>query len=336
LEREWIAGRKTQLQRDAGRIKVARGELLIRAYTKTEIDRLPASTKAQIREVFRATAKPADDSTTIVSDLAGRFGKDMPPPAEAGRTPSGSDRPSSADTATHTRPEHVEERPPVRTTDEAIDRIEKWDNLDGGGGESLSRTFRTLDGIAAYADRLEGTLAAARLLVEEAVKNVLGAQFSPAMDPLVKVFAKSLLSSGVKTVLSTTFPQGIDDVSDAIRWLKANLGAGQARPDWTWQVGTVAEYRDQKTRERQQLEELRQGLAAGWVASRNPEGKVFVHEARIGQIFVRPRYLIKESLDGLTWGVYRMVQGLGATDYGEKIGEMSRPQRVSIVQCFCR
>jgi hypothetical protein len=372
LEREWVAERKTEVQRDAGRIKAGRRELLKHAYTKEEIARLPDGTQKQIREFFQTAAK-RPDGADLVRELAERIGKRMPGlvygPARPNPASANRSVPHREPGVEANRNNGAEARGTVNATDAAIERTDQWSEAGVSRGKSPGPSFKDADRLAAEAGRVEGALGAAQLAVEEAIKTVLGDQLSPAMDPLVKLFVKSLMGSSVKTFLSGVFPQGIDDFADAVRWVSVNLKPDDLRQNWIWPVGTVAEYRPPKAPETvtantpevspgraaslfprpnrrvipfdatpaDQLQELRQRLLEGWVVSRNANGKMFVHEMKVGNSFRGLKYLIKESVDGSRWTIYAPGNVVdGAVEYGERIGVISKPSETRITSCACR
>ena len=83
------------------------------------------------------------------------------------------------------------------------------------------------------------------------------------------------------------------------------------------------------------VEDLQRGLDNGWVVTRNPEGKIFVHASEEGGVLSGLRYLIQESPDGNTWRVYRPVHTSSGTEYGRMVGVIEKPSNVSVGQCSC-
>jgi LysM repeat protein len=82
--------------------------------------------------------------------------------------------------------------------------------------------------------------------------------------------------------------------------------------------------------------DLQRGLERGWVVTRNPEGKIFVHTSEQGGVLRDLRYLIKESPNGNTWMVYRpSYSGDGHTRYGRMVGVIDKPTNVSVGECSC-
>jgi hypothetical protein len=84
------------------------------------------------------------------------------------------------------------------------------------------------------------------------------------------------------------------------------------------------------------IQALRRGIAGGWVVTRNPSGKLFVHASRSGGYLSDLRYLIEEGADGRTWTVHLPRPANGETQYGRTVGVMQRPESVRISSCTCR
>ena len=81
---------------------------------------------------------------------------------------------------------------------------------------------------------------------------------------------------------------------------------------------------------------LRRNLENGWVATRNPDGKIFVHAQSSGGMLSDLRYVIRESPDGQTWSVYRPIETSRGTRYGRPVGVMPRPPDVAVGECTCQ
>jgi len=81
---------------------------------------------------------------------------------------------------------------------------------------------------------------------------------------------------------------------------------------------------------------LRSGIANGWVVTRNPSGKLFVHVSSSGGYLRDLRYLVEESADGRMWTVHLPRPANGETQYGRSVGVIEKPDGVSIGPCGCR
>jgi LysM repeat protein len=86
------------------------------------------------------------------------------------------------------------------------------------------------------------------------------------------------------------------------------------------------------------VQALRKGLDEGWVVTRNPStpNKIFVHRSMSGGTLTDLQYLIEESADGSTWTVYRPRWTVsGGSEYGQRVGVISKPTNISIGNCNC-
>jgi hypothetical protein len=87
------------------------------------------------------------------------------------------------------------------------------------------------------------------------------------------------------------------------------------------------------------METFRRGLDSGWIVTRNSRGdpsKIFVHRSSDPYYGLKDlKYLIKEEPDG-TWTVYRPRETFGGSEYGRRVGSISRPPDVSVGECTCQ
>jgi len=84
------------------------------------------------------------------------------------------------------------------------------------------------------------------------------------------------------------------------------------------------------------VQNFRRGLERGWVVTRNPEGKIFVHASSKGGYLTDLRYLVKESPDGSSWTIYRPRPGPNGNQYGPRVGVIEKPRDIDVGDCSCR
>ncbi len=83
------------------------------------------------------------------------------------------------------------------------------------------------------------------------------------------------------------------------------------------------------------VQALRRGIANGWVVTRNPSGKIFVHASSSGGYLRDLKYLVEESADGRTWTVHLPEPGNRETRYGRTVGVIEKPESVEVGSCSC-
>jgi len=249
-EIEWVAKRRGEFKEAASRAKQARQNLVKYAYVKNQIENLPPEIKDELRQFFRAAAE-ASDGDRIIKQLGEDIGKGRPsfddsdgladgkpmPPPEGGASGSnGEPKNPGGDPPTQ---ENIE----AATTDETIERIEKWgEATDESTRKTQSPTLEDGRRVVKEAERIEAVLGEAEVAVGEALKTLLGDQLPSTIDSLVKPFVKSLLSSSVKPFLSKVFPRKVSKFREAVLWAQLNLNANMAGQSWKWDVGSVSHY----------------------------------------------------------------------------------------------
>jgi hypothetical protein len=124
--------------------------------------------------------------------------------------------------------------------EDAINRTDKWIN----SPESEKVAPPSLEGaqiLEAEANRIESLSYASTTFVEQALKNAIDAQIPASLDPLVKLFVKSLQDSSIKSTLKV-LPARVRSFQKAKSWVQKNIFAHKFETNWNWTAPTYANY----------------------------------------------------------------------------------------------
>lgn len=239
LERDWIAERRVELGELLGRVKKARQGLVTNAYLESQVKAIPPENKDQLRSYFVAAAdnnndaesidwlilklnKPRANFTNAPNDypdfpVAGG-GTSKPPPEKGG--PAGA---ADGDTV----------------VEDAIDRVNKWVNA----GETERVAPPSLEDariLETEAKQVETLSYASTAIVEQALKEAIGQQIT-GLDPLIKLFVKTLQNAGVKSALNV-LPARVRTFQKAKAWVQKNIFAHNLQTNWDWTAASYAKY----------------------------------------------------------------------------------------------
>jgi hypothetical protein len=239
LERDWIAQRRPELNESLGRVKRARQALVINAYLQAQVEAIPAEKKQPLRSYFFDAANNTNREQSIhwlIEQL--------------------NNRPPDFSNATHDNPDFPSEgggtsKPPgnggpAETLDggtlveNAINRVDKWVNA-VESERVAPPSIEDAQILEAEANTMESFSYASTTIVEQTVKNVIDAHIPTSLDPLVKLFVKTLQDAFIKSMLKV-LPARLRSFQEAQSWVQKNVFAPNFQTNWNWSVPTYARY----------------------------------------------------------------------------------------------
>ena len=123
---------------------------------------------------------------------------------------------SQAEATTEQRP--AEPADSRRATNEAVENLQRWNTTQNVGREPAAISLEAAQRVVVEAKRVDEAVVFAQLVLEGAIKTVIGSQLPKTMDPLISQFVNSLLSSSVKTFTSSAVANTISTFADALSW----------------------------------------------------------------------------------------------------------------------